>query len=1073
MKKYLLFLISVLLLVSANISQAGTKTILISGFVKDLNNAPIPNHAVTIISDSIYSQNYFYYKTVTTLSNGLYVDSIKIPDDPNIRLTFNVWTLDCNYQYFNRTVIYNGSFHYTADFTICNKQTPECKADFYTQKDSTINSSQYAYRFSDISRGNNISEWFWDFGDNTISREKNPMHKFEGPGIYNVCLTIFSIINNGSDSCKNTLCKQVNIEGYPNPPLCHASFYYYNYSYGNDTIKPWDSIKPPIFKNTYYFINTSQGRKITKCYWDFGDGSSSYEQNPIHSFNKEGTYKICLTISSVDGQGNYCTDTFCQTITTNPTHQCIADFYLVPDDSISNLAIRFHNISSGDSVKYEWGFGDGGTSNLEDPLYVYQKPGIYNVCLTISNPGMQCYDHKCKQIFAGNDNNVCKAYFTYLPNDSSMLTVMYNYKFYDHSKGNIKFRYWEFGDGFTSNEINPAHIYSKPGYYNVCLTISDSTNAGCFDKYCQMVYIGKPLEYCRANFYFWLDSTVNTPNLYRFNDYSTGRHDKWLWSFGDGESSAEKNPSHQYQKTGIYNVCLIISSDSINCLDSICKRVYVGTRPYECSVKFTFRKDTTVISIPEVTIFRFIPIAPGNVIEYTWDFEDGSISNEKSPLHSFYYGMHKVCLTAVIENDSNKLCTATYCLNVFADTIAPPPPPDNCFNFFTYNIKSFSDTGFVAAFNAYSSPDLIYRWDFGDGEVITAKDNFIIHHFIRSINYHVCLTTFRSDSGDCSFTSCNDVFRKQDSTYLLGSISGQIFAGSNYADKGYAAIVQLDQSGNISFFDVAQIESKGEYHFDHIPYGGYYVFAVLYSGSEFFKKYLPTFYGDTWDWNQATIVGVGDLIATDHIDIHLIPFRKHIKGIGNISGFITDGSFKSAKSVPVSNVEVVLLDNAGNPLIMTYSDNSGYYEFPELDYGTYNIFVEVMGLQTITATVTLTENGSSASNVNFSIDMLKVAPFANISYVTNNSNLGNQYSNIYPDPVTDIANINIIAQKTADVTLNIYSLIGQFISSSAYSLNAGSNKLSLSTSGLDKGIYIVKISDRNHTTAIRRFIRLN
>jgi len=133
---------------------------------------------------------------------------------------------------------------------------------------------------------------------------------------------------------------------------------------------------------------------------------------------------------------------------------------------------------------------------------------------------------------------------------------------------------WDFGDGSAASiEQNPIHTYTEAGEYTVTL---QATNAGGTGSIQQQVSVGTEPD---ANFTFDIGGTVSPPppcdlNLYvQFTDTSTGNPTSWMWTFGDGETSEEQNPSHCYASAGVRTVTLSatngLGSDSISMIVTV------------------------------------------------------------------------------------------------------------------------------------------------------------------------------------------------------------------------------------------------------------------------------------------------------------------------------------------------------------------------------------------------------------------------------------------------------------------------------------------------------------------------
>jgi PKD repeat protein len=259
----------------------------VHGTITDIANGnPVPDHPVTIMTDSI--SGAFYYNVVYTDSTGLYNDDIPVMSDSS-RVIY-VQTIDCQ-DYLYQAVIYcnPNSNYYIQDFQICNSYL-NCHAAFIYYHD-TINTPPYNYHFIDQSTGN-INLWYWSFGDGVTSTEQSPYHSYQESGTYDVCLHI-----SGADSsCYDFTCETIVVEESAG---CQANFSYYPYPQGSP--------------DSFHFYDISTG-DITAWTWSFGDGTGSDEQYPFHTYPGPGTYTACLTIT-----GNNCTDTFCQDIVISDT----------------------------------------------------------------------------------------------------------------------------------------------------------------------------------------------------------------------------------------------------------------------------------------------------------------------------------------------------------------------------------------------------------------------------------------------------------------------------------------------------------------------------------------------------------------------------------------------------------------------------------------------------------------------------------------------------------------------------------------------------------------------------------
>ncbi|GAB4247523.1 MAG: hypothetical protein Kow0027_09330 [Saprospiraceae bacterium] len=205
----------------------------------------------------------------------------------------------------------------------------------------------------------------------------------------------------------------------------------------------------------FQFQNNSLN--ATTWQWDFGDASLSAEENPVHQYQNHGAYTVVLIAS------NDCSsDTAVAFIEYVPAP--VAAFSLSPAEGCAPLTVAFENNAEGDSLQFFWSFpgGNPASSTEADPVVVYAAAGNFDVQLVVQNAfGADTL----LQQEAVSVHPVPAADFTFT---ADSLTV----QFQSQSQGGQNFL-WEFGDGTSSTEENPAHTYQQPGIYEVTLTVSN------------------------------------------------------------------------------------------------------------------------------------------------------------------------------------------------------------------------------------------------------------------------------------------------------------------------------------------------------------------------------------------------------------------------------------------------------------------------------------------------------------------------------------------------------------------------------------------------------------------------
>ncbi|MEO0216878.1 MAG: SBBP repeat-containing protein, partial [candidate division WOR-3 bacterium] len=157
------------------------------------------------------------------------------------------------------------------------------------------------------------------------------------------------------------------------------------------TAEPTSGYKPL----TVQFTDKSTGN-ITNWSWNFGDGGTSTQQNPSHTYNIPGDFTVTLT---VNGPGGSATETKTNYIHVGGDAPPVANFIGTPTSGLAPLTVQFTDSSTGNITSWSWSFGDGGTSNLQNPSHTYNTTGNFTVTLTVTGPG-------------GSDSETKTAYIT-------------------------------------------------------------------------------------------------------------------------------------------------------------------------------------------------------------------------------------------------------------------------------------------------------------------------------------------------------------------------------------------------------------------------------------------------------------------------------------------------------------------------------------------------------------------------------------------------------------------------------------------------------------------------------------
>jgi len=373
-------------------------------------------------------------------------------------------------------------------------------------------SSELYVNFTNLSAGGSNLSYFWDFGDNFTSTETNPEHNYPSPGIYTVTLEI------ENDCDESSVTKQIEIFDEPEVAFtvdtldgCALdTFQFTDQSYGN--IVKWDWLFPggtpsssalqhpqirydsagtydvtlevtnpegksAITKMAYILINdlptpsfsysaqanvvdfTNTTVNAANFLWDFGDGNFTVDTMPTHTYANSGTYQVILDASNACGVRS---DTQNVTITIEP----IASIGTVQDPmGCAPLTINYLDNSVGNPTSWSWTFpgGNPATSTEANPTVSYDSEGVYTVSLVVANAFGTDFETLTDFVTVTDVPGLTASY------SSTMLTANFM-----STATNATSMLWEFGDGSSSTEANPVHVYASEGNYNVSVM---ATNA--------------------------------------------------------------------------------------------------------------------------------------------------------------------------------------------------------------------------------------------------------------------------------------------------------------------------------------------------------------------------------------------------------------------------------------------------------------------------------------------------------------------------------------------------------------------------------------------------------------------
>lgn len=387
---------------------------------------------------------------------------------------------------------------------------------------------------SNVSAGS-ITSWDWDLGNNVTSSVQNPSLQYNLEGNYTVNLIVTT-----NAGCRDTITRNLLI--WPNPV---ASYTNLDVCDGN----------PVIFANTSYISDATP----LSYQWSLGDSSTSSTTSPSHLYGGWGSYQADLQVTSVNG----CTSDVSRTVNVFALPDAAFSAPPVCEETAFTLSDN-SSIPSGAVSTWYWTLGDGSTATDPNPNHTYPDPGFYPIHLLItSNHGCQDSTDAIIRVIPKPvpdflTESLCYGFPVQLTDQSYAVT------------GSVVQYQWGFGDGATSADQNPVHLYNRPGWYQVSLTIT--SDSGCIST---LVRPNALEIFAPPNVQF--ESNVSAANdIYPLVNFinQTGTAGQYFWDFGDGTQSTDYSPTHLYPDIGVYQVQLISINDH-GCVDTTLQRIEI------------------------------------------------------------------------------------------------------------------------------------------------------------------------------------------------------------------------------------------------------------------------------------------------------------------------------------------------------------------------------------------------------------------------------------------------------------------------------------------------------------------
>lgn len=381
----------------------------------------------------------------------------------------------------------------------------------------------------------------WDFGDGYTSTASTVSHTYRGSTYDTITHILF-------DSTK----------------ICHP----YDTARVIVSLSPLQtSVSVPDTIGCVPFTATLYGRSplfTTHYYWFYPDGDTAIGSPVQHTFAPVGSYQVlCVSVDSnacVNIDSNYAT-----IVVIDDSVHARFDIQVL-NDCDSDLSIQLIN-NSVNATQYYWTLGNGNSSTQINPSQHYYQPGTYTIKL-LAVDTTRCHPRDSMYRTVTLKPNVI-LHFTLAD-----VCLGQTENFANQSDPAAQYQ-WQFGDGQSSSQYSPTHLYTTDGNYSVQLSIIDTTTCDVYDTLRQniIVYAQPIASFTTAMDTYLFQTPVDFTNTSQY--YNTS-----VWHFGDGDTSLETNPTHTYDHTIDWQVvCLEVYNQGAPCRDTVCDSLYIRFIP--------------------------------------------------------------------------------------------------------------------------------------------------------------------------------------------------------------------------------------------------------------------------------------------------------------------------------------------------------------------------------------------------------------------------------------------------------------------------------------------------------------
>ncbi|MEM7109436.1 MAG: PKD domain-containing protein, partial [Bacteroidota bacterium] len=508
---------------------------------------------------------------------------------------------------YAQTGNYTLSLEATNNTTGCTVRSLSSITIYDVESDFSVSNNRVcineAVDFTDLST--DAVRWLWDFEDGRTSFTASPKNiSFTDPGKYTISLTAYD-----QDDCSDKLEKMdfvvvADIQG----------------RFRENRLNNFcDSLKVEFQDLSF------ASPAIDEWTWDFGDGTTSSDQNPVHTYSDFGEYTVSLTVQNIEGRCTVLQNDLVVFTEPRPDFQFTKNAFCVGEE------VAAFN-SSRNAQTYFWYVNN---DTIESPNLVTSFPekGRYQITLA-SFDRDNCSNQIAKEV------SIQKPVADFEAQQISAECPPLISTFLSKSSDQVVNWDWRINDDFFSSVENPSHTFDIPGDYDVSLVVAD--DLGCTDsiRVNELIQLGGPFgEYAVS------DSAACLTQNVEFSVVASNSV-TYIWDFGNGVVQTTDSPaiSHRYAEVGAYNPSLILE-DEFGCRVSPVQDIQINIFD-TTGVAFTIPANYPFTGESIEVIFDDLP--DGN---WTWDMGDGTTISNDLPQYAYAEGgTYNVQLSFINEN---------------------------------------------------------------------------------------------------------------------------------------------------------------------------------------------------------------------------------------------------------------------------------------------------------------------------------------------------------------------------------------------------------------------------------------